>query len=140
MNPATDDPRPLPLLTAENRAFWTGGARGELMIQRCAACSTWFHPPAPVCPSCLSRDVAPRPASGGATLLTYSINHQRWLPGQIVPYVIAGVALGDAPDVQLVAELVDCPEKELSIGMSLQVTFKAIDDVWVPQFRPAAAT
>ena len=29
---------PLPELTAENTAFWTGGERGELMIALCDAC------------------------------------------------------------------------------------------------------
>ncbi|MFI5042327.1 MAG: zinc ribbon domain-containing protein [Acidimicrobiales bacterium] len=39
-------PRVLPTLTDHNRAFWTGGATGELLIQRCGACRRWMHPPA----------------------------------------------------------------------------------------------
>ena len=38
-------PRMLPALTPRNRAFWTGGASGRLLIQRCADCDRWVHPP-----------------------------------------------------------------------------------------------
>ena len=39
--------RMLPPITDENRAFWTGGAKGELLILRCGECGRWVHPPRP---------------------------------------------------------------------------------------------
>ena len=36
-------PRPLPRLDNDNRAFWTGGAEGELRLMRCRDCSEEFH-------------------------------------------------------------------------------------------------
>ena len=50
-------PRPfrlLPQLTPENEHYWKSGARGALCFLRCDGCKTYVHPPAPVCPSCLS--------------------------------------------------------------------------------------
>lgn len=137
MSSGTTAQRPLPQLTPENHAFWTGGERGELMINRCAYCRTWFHPPAPVCPECLSRNVAPEAIPGKATLLSYSVNHQKWMPGLAVPYVIAAARLDSAPDVQLVAELLDYPPERLATGMSLTLCYMPVADIWIPQFRPA---
>ena len=45
-------PRIAPWLDDTNRSFWTGGARGLLLIQWCAACSRWVHPPVGACPAC----------------------------------------------------------------------------------------
>ena len=40
--PDTDDP--------VAAAFWAGTARGELLVQACAACGAWRMPPRPMCP------------------------------------------------------------------------------------------
>lgn len=44
--------RTIPALTEENRAFWTGGASGELLIHRCGSCRRWVHPPVEACDVC----------------------------------------------------------------------------------------
>lgn len=129
--------RPLPRLTPETTAYWTGGERGELLIYRCVACEEWFHPPAPICPKCLSREVGPRSIAKGARLLSHTVNHQRWHPGLDVPYVIAVGSLDEAPHVHLMLELLDCPVTEIQTGMRLQVGFLHEADVWIPQFRRA---
>jgi uncharacterized OB-fold protein len=132
---AAGAPRPLPRLTQDNVAFWTGGERNELLIHRCGRCSEWFHPPAPVCPKCLSRDVGPQSIPRVATLMSHTINHQRWHPALAVPYIIAIGALEAAPHVHLMAELLDCPSPRIRTGMSLHITFLHEADVWIPQFR-----
>ena len=55
--------RPLPLITDENEFFWTSGADGTLRLQECKTCESLIHPPAPVCPACLSAELAPVAAS-----------------------------------------------------------------------------
>ena len=129
--------RPLPRLTPDNVAFWTGGERNELLIYRCAKCAEWFHPPAPICPVCLNRDVGPQPIPRTAALLSHTINHQRWHPALLVPYVVAVGSLEAAPHVHLMAELLDCPASRIRTGMPLQITFLHEADVWIPQFRTA---
>ena len=67
----TDRPfRVLPRVTDQNEHFWRGGADGELRFLRCQDCGYWIHPPAPICPECLSKDVAAEPVSGDAVVHT----------------------------------------------------------------------
>ncbi len=129
--------RPLPLLTAENEHFWTGGAKGELRLLRCPACKTYVHPPAPICPECLGGQLAPEPVSGRATLLTYTVNHHPWIPGFDPPYVIAIVELPEQKGLRLTTNLVNCAEPGVRIGMPLRVVFEACDDgIFLPLFEP----
>lgn len=132
--------QPLPLVTDDTRAFWQGGADGTLRIHRCGSCSTWFHPPAPVCPACLSRDVAGQPTSGRATVRGFTINAQPWVPGMEVPFVLAVVALDDAPGVQLTTRLVDVDADSVAVGMHVEVSFEEVaDGIHLPLFTPLRA-
>jgi uncharacterized OB-fold protein len=134
--------RILPKLTESNRDFWTGGAVGELRFWRCRDCRTYIHPPQPICPTCLSKDMVVEAVSGRATLATYSINHQAWMPGPDLPYVVAIVEIVEQPSVRLTTNLVNCPHDEIVIGMPLRVTFEhhpdPEGDVYLPLFEPAS--
>ncbi len=127
--------RTLPRLDACNRSFWTGGAEGELRIMQCQDCSTFIHPPRPVCRHCLSENVAPKAVSGNGTIDTFTINHQAWMPGMEVPFVIARVALEGAPGVFLTTNIVGSPVKGVDIGDRVRVTFLQQEDVWLPLFE-----
>jgi uncharacterized OB-fold protein len=131
--------RILPRLSDRNRHFWTGGEHGELRFLRCQACGYYIHPPTPVCPRCHSKDLAPEAVSGRATLFTYSVNHQPWMPGPELPYVVAIVAIPEQDDLRLTTNLVDVEPDQVQIGMPLEVTFEHHEDVWIPLFRPASA-
>jgi len=129
-------PRPLPALDLDNRAFWTGGADGRLLIHQCGQCSHRVHPPASFCPRCESRDVGPSPVSGRGVVSTFTVNHKAWFPGLPVPYVLALVAIDEQEDVRLVSNIVNCPVEAVHIGMRVQVLFEQHDDVWLPLFEP----
>lgn len=131
--------RMLPRVTPATEAFWTGGADDELRILRCGACGYWIHPPAPVCPECWSRDVAPRAASGRATVHSFTVNHQIWNPTWEHPYVIAVVELEEQLGLRLTTNLVAVEPDAVHIGMAVGVTFERDDDVWLPLFKPEAA-
>lgn len=128
--------QPLPEVNDDTAPFWCGGADGHLNIHRCRQCRAWFHPPAPVCPECLSLDVGPEPASGRATVEGFSVNVQRWAPDMEVPYVVAVVSLEEAPSVHLTTRLVDVSPGDVAVGLPVEVTFVAVDDVHLPLFRP----
>jgi uncharacterized protein len=132
--------QPLPEITDDTAAFWQGGVDGVLRIHRCADCSTWFHPPAPICPKCLSRAVAPAATSGRATVQGFSVNMQPWAPEMEVPYVVAVVSLDDEPGVHLTTRLVDVAPDAVESGMAVEVTFQHVEDVYLPLFRPAEAS
>ena len=132
--------RIIPQVTPENEHFWRGGAEGELRFLRCENCAEFIHPPAPVCPRCLSRDRRVEAVSGRARIVTYTVNHQAWLPGFAPPYVIAIVELEEQQGLRLTTNVVNCPIEAVEIGMPVQVVFEKVgDDVYIPLFEPAAA-
>jgi uncharacterized OB-fold protein len=127
---------PAPLLTDDNRAFWTGGRDGELRIIRCNDCGYYIHPPSPRCPRCLGDDVGPSPVSGRGVLYTYTVNQREWSPGVEVPYVIAIVQLDEQSDLRLMTNIVGCSPEDVAIGMPVGVEFREQGDAYVPVFRP----
>ena len=132
--------RILPALTDLNREFWTAGSRGELRFLRCNACSYFNHPPTPICPVCHSKDLASHTVSGRATLHTYTVNYQPWMPGPELPYVIAIVELPEQAGLRLTTNVVNCAHEDLQIGMALRVTFEhhrdGEDQISIPLFEP----
>lgn len=128
-------PRPQPRLDADNRAFWTGGAAGELRLMRCRDCATFIHPPRPVCRKCLSENVAPAAVAGTGVIDTFTVNYQKWHPALDVPYVIARVAIDDAPGVFLTTNIVGCPVDEVEIGARVRVKFEQQGEIYYPLFE-----
>ena len=51
--------RVLPKVTSLDEHFWKGGADGRLHLLRCRDCRQYVHPPQPVCPECLGKDLVP---------------------------------------------------------------------------------
>ena len=131
--------RLLPQVGPENEHVGQGGAQGELRFLRCGGCETYVHPPSPICPECLGRDLAPAAVSGRAVLHTFTVNHQPWIPGFEPPYVVAIVELVEQPGLRLMTNIVNCEHDEVEIGMPLRVLFEDIgDDVYLPLFEPVA--
>ena len=131
--------RLLPQVTPENQHFWHGGAEDALRFLRCASCRYYVHPPSPVCPECLSRDLAPEAVSGRAIVHTYTVNHQPWIPGFEPPYVVAIVELEGQEGLRLTTNLVNCEPADVSIGMRVKVVFEDVGDgVFLPLFEPDA--
>jgi uncharacterized OB-fold protein len=127
--------RILPPLTAENRAFWTGGAERELRVQRCEACRRWVHPPASACPNC-SGELAAKPVSGRGTVFTFTVNHQAFRPEVPTPYVIAIVELAEQPDLRIPTNLVNCDPERVTCGLPVRVLFEPHGEIFVPLFEP----
>lgn len=126
--------RPRPLLDDDNRAFWTGGAEGRLNIMRCDDCGGFIHPPRQVCRHCRSENVQPHAVSGRGRVDTFTINHQPWARDMEVPFVIARVALDDAPGVYLTSNIVGLAVDEVTVDMPVRVTFEQQDEIWYPLF------
>ena len=128
-------PRVLPRLDNENRFFWTSGADGKLRLMRCQDCSTFIHPPRPVCRKCLSENVAPEAVAGTGTIDTFTVNHQQWRPGLEVPYVIARIALDGVPGVYLTTNIVGCDVEAVRIGDRVRARFEQHGEVYLPLFE-----
>lgn len=131
--------RILPTLTAHNRHFWTGGADGRLMIDRCCVCNMWVHPPAADCPVC-GGALAAEPVSGNGSVFTLTVNYQPFNPAVPVPYVIAIVELAEQSDLRIAANIVGCEPESVYVGMPVTVRFERHDtggeSLFVPLFEP----
>jgi uncharacterized protein len=131
--------RILPRVTDRNRHFWEGGRDGKLQFLRCADDGTYVHPPAPVCPTCFAKSLAVEAVSGRATVATFSVNHQPWMPGPELPYVLAIVEIVEDPRVRVTTNIVGCDPDAVHIDMPVRVTFEEHDgEVWIPLFEPEA--
>ncbi|MFH9722967.1 Zn-ribbon domain-containing OB-fold protein [Streptomyces sp. NPDC017254] len=140
--PTTPATAATPDVDAFTRPYWDAAAEGRLLLRRCVACDRVHHYPREFCPHCWSEDVVWEPASGRATLYTWSVVHRNDLPpfGGRVPYVAAVVDLAEGPRMmtQVVGVGVDGGEGggDLRIGMELEVAFRREGDVTVPVFGP----
>lgn len=105
------------------RPFWNGCARGELLLQRCAACGTLRHPPSPICPRCRSDAHAWVAANGRGTVYTFTVVRQALAKGwdARVPYVVAVVELDEGP--RILSNVVDVAPDDVRIGLPVEVVF-----------------
>ena len=129
-------PRVSPRIADENRAFWSGGSGGQLLIARCCSCNMWVHPPTRRCPDC-GGETRPEAVSGKGEVFTFTVNRHTYRQEVPPPYVVALVELDEQPGLRLTTNVVNCHVDEVEIGMRVRVVFeRAGDDVWVPVFEP----
>jgi hypothetical protein len=131
---------PLPLPDEVTAPFWEGCRRGELRMQRCAACARFRFLPRPMCPHCRSLDSEWVRVSGAGTLFSFVICHPPVLPAfqAQAPYAVALVELAEDPGLRMIGGVLDCSPDRLRIGQKLQVSFEEIEGGFVlPQWRPA---
>ena len=127
--------------------FWQGTARGELLVQTCAACGRRRMPPRPMCPACRSLQHAWVPLSGRGTIWSFVVPHPPLLPAyqSVAPYNVIVVALDEDPQLRLVGNLVthsDGPINEIDpstirIGEPVLVVFQQVEDVFLPRWARA---
>jgi len=82
----------------------------------CAGCGTRVFPPVPVCPECMSDDMAPRELPRQGKLYSWSVVHvapKRWT----VPYIAGYVDLDEG--VRVFAHIVDAEPAALEMDMEV---------------------
>ena len=130
---------PLPVPTPDTLPFYEAARRGELRLQRCAACGTFRHYPRPTCPRCLSRAFEWARASGRGTVWTWTIVRGPTLPvfEAKLPYNVVDVLLEEG--VHFVSQVLDCPPEALRAGMPVEaVLVPASDEITLVKFRRAS--
>jgi uncharacterized OB-fold protein len=138
----------LPDLDDDDAApFWQGTARGELLVQTCAACGRRRLPPRPMCPHCRSLRLEWKRLSGRGTIWSFVVAHPPLLPAyqQLAPYNVITVALDDDPQLRLVGNLVARPDGPINeidpatirIGEPVSVVFQQVEDVHLPRWMRA---
>ena len=97
------------------------GADGSprLVGSACRACGARAFPPVPVCPECLSEDLAALALSRRGTLYSFSTVHVA-PRGWRVPYVAGYVDLPEG--VRVFAHIVDAAPEALDMDMPVELT------------------
>jgi uncharacterized OB-fold protein len=130
----------VPAANPDTKPFWDGCGEGKLLLQQCAACQAYRHPPSPICPNCLSERHGWVPASGRATVYTFVIVREArrgW--DKMVPYVLAVVELEEGP--RMLTNLVNLAPEDAAIGMPVEVVFEELEGgAKLPLFQPRAET
>jgi uncharacterized OB-fold protein len=135
-----DAAKPLPIVSEYNRPFWEGARRHELRIQRCNTCRKSWAPNGPVCPHCFSEDYTWDKTDGRGKIASWVVFHKVYHPAfaREVPYNVAFVELTEGP--RIISNIVGVKNKELRIGMPVEVVFDDVnDEISIPKFRKAGA-
>ncbi len=135
----------LPDLEDEDAApFWAGTARGELLVQACAACGHRRMPPRPMCFACRALRHTWTPVSGRGRIWSFVVAHPPLLPayGELAPYNVVTVSLEEDARLRLVGNLVaradgainEVDPATIRIGDPVRVVFQPVDDVVLPRW------
>jgi len=130
--------RLLPDITPEMAPFFAAARRRELVVQRCQGCGAYRFPARDICSRCLSREAAWERVTGRGTVFSFALMHQTYHPAFEVPYAVVVVELEEG--VRVLSNVVDCPLRELAIGLPVEVVFEELSaEVTLPKFRPRRA-
>ena len=130
--------KPVPHPTPDTQPYWDGLARGEFLIQRCKDCGKLRHYPRPVCDGCWSMAHDWAPASGRATVQSWTVCHHPFHIGFKAesPYVLLTVDLAEG--VRAMGQLRDMDPATLRLGLAMQMGFeRTAEGPVLPVFRPA---
>ena len=119
--------------------FLDAAARGEFLIQHCTACGAHSGPQARQCHACRSTELAPSPASGAASIVSWAIAHGRpAADGSVATTVLAIAQLAEGP--WWWSQIVDVSDPAaLRAGLPLRIGFEQPDGSEpIPVFRLAA--
>ena len=126
---------PEPLIDSDSRPYWEGIAQGELRIQQCDSCKKYVFYPRSICPHCHADALSWVTASGDGTIYSYTVVHQAFGPfAADAPFIIAIVELTEG--VRMMTRIIDASREQVSVGISVHVTFGKVDEnVTLPYFR-----
>ena len=130
--------KPIPSADEITQPFWEAVKGRRLVLQRCATCNYYNHPPRTVCDACLSQELHFEPVSGRGRIHTFTVMHQRDVPGfeSEAPFINIVVELEEQPMLLMVSNLSIAERDRVRIGAPVMVEFEDRGNcVILPQFR-----
>jgi len=130
-------PKPIPVPDDLSRPFWDAARDHRLVLQRCASCGYYNHPPRLACDACLSQQLRFEPVSGRGTIYTFTVMHQRDVAGfeSEAPFINLVVELAEQPRLLMVSNLPLAERDRVRIDAPVEVIFEDRGGVIVPQFK-----
>ncbi len=123
-------PAPVPQADGLDAPYWQGTRRGELMVQRCAACDSWQWGPEWICHRCHGFAMTWQQVSGRGRIYSWE---RSWHPVHPAlkghgPYVVVLVELPEAGNIRMVGNLIGDPLADVVIGTEVEAVFEHHDD------------
>jgi uncharacterized OB-fold protein len=131
-----DTSRPLPTITLDSAEYWASTRAHATKMQRCTRCAAFRFYPTPICGECGSTDFTWELISGRGTVYSFSVVHRSAGPAfeTGTPTILVLVTLEEGPT--MMADLIDCPPDEVSIGLTVQMDYRDLTDkITLPVFR-----
>ena len=113
----------------DNAAYYRGLLEQRLLLNQCNECSTWHHPPRPICPACWSSAVTPSEVAGSGTVALVTILRQGpRQPG--VDYedghAVVAVELDEQAGLRLPGTVVGVSAEHIQVGDRVQLVWTDI--------------
>ncbi len=125
-------------LDHDNAAHHRGWLDRTLLINRCADCGLWRHPPRPVCPACWSTDVRPTPVAGSGTIFLRILLYQG-PPAEGVdystPYPVVTVELDEQVGLRYSSTVIGASNDDIQIGRRVTLDWAERAGAPMPVFR-----
>ena len=134
------DAFPLRAIDHDTKDFYAAWLIRRFLLNQCADCAHWHHPPKPICPRCWSTDLLPAEASGKGTVHLLVWLHERLAtPGldNVVGNLLATIALAEATSLRFTSTLINCSPEDLRIGLPVELVWVERYGVPFPAFQPA---
>ncbi len=128
-------PAPTPAGDGLDAEYWAGTARGELIVQRCSACSRYQWGPEWICHRCRSFALEWAPVAPHGLIYSWE---RIWHPvhpavAEACPYVVVLVELPHADGIRMVGNLLADPTAPVPIGAPVEAVFEHHADA-APQY------
>ena len=121
---------PDPPSSVEYEEFWLAANEGKLIIPRCKDTNQVFWYPRKISPFTLSSNIEWIPASGNATIYTFSIMRR-----SDPQYVIAYVRLEEG--ITMMTNIVDCDPETITVGQAVSLVMRESENGQsLPVFTP----
>ena len=127
-----------PPTTPLTEPFWEATRDGRYLVQWCLECDEPIFYPREFCPGCLGTQLEWRPASGAGTVYAVTVEHrpQDKANADFAPYAVALIDLEEG--VRILSNVIGCEPDDVSVGMTVRVTWEPLEDGrQLPQFEPA---
>ena len=127
---------------AQSVEFYRGLLERTLLLNRCADCGTWHHPPRVLCPHCWSFDVRATECSGQGDVYMFTAVHGAAATGPTRTVIVTanlddGRDNANGADLRFTAPLVG-DEVALATGARVVVDWVEQGDSVVPALRLGA--
>ena len=106
--------------------WWDATRSCRFLLQQCADCAAFQHPPRPVCVTCACVELNLVEACGDGHIDTFTIVHRSPSPGFTVPYVVARVVLLEGPIV--LTNIVGCEPADVRCDVPVRLAWRPVGD------------